>query len=111
MKRCLYITLILLLVVSLQVFGQERSADKVTMPLTGVVYDENGAVIVQALVVAYGPDSQKYEAKPMTKESTNCDYRLVFTRSKQVRGTSVLAESSLFELLIRRIARCRWISY
>lgn len=42
-------------------FSLDRPEQPQTMLLTGVVYDQNGAVIITSRVVAYGPDAKEYE--------------------------------------------------
>jgi hypothetical protein len=65
--RLLKTSLLALVIVLLLSFGaQAQSLDSAQTPepktmLTGVVYDTNGAVIVDTLVVAYNKDGKKYE--------------------------------------------------
>lgn len=63
MKNCVHIAaLVLVMVVSVVALDRNPSAEPFKIALTGVVYDQNGAVIVSARVAAYGSDRKTYEA-------------------------------------------------
>lgn len=80
----LSLSLLILVLMSLTVTGQNRGTDQSGMSrmlLTGVVYDINGAVIVDGTkVVAYGPDGKEYVTA--TNDEGVYKFELPFTTYK-----------------------------